>query len=137
MRGRRPAGPNFVDTLTGDAVAKERLRIVLETIAGQRRVGEACAQLGISEQRFDELRAEALQAAVSALEPKPLGRKPQAITTEESEVAQLRARIAELEAQVQVAAVRAEVAAILPHTAAAVEKKSLLRMKHRRLKLKR
>jgi hypothetical protein len=121
MRGRRPAGPNFVDTLTGDAVAKERLRVVLETIAGQRRVAAACARLGISEQRFDELRAEALQAAVAALEPKPLGRKPQS-TSGESELAQLRARVAELEAQVKVAAVRAEVAAILPRTGAAAEK---------------
>jgi hypothetical protein len=117
MRGRRPAGPNFVDTLTGDAVAKERLRIVLETMAGQRRVSAACAQLGISEQRFDELRAEAMQAAVMALEPKPLGRKPQSITPEQSELAQLRARIAELEAQVKVESVRAEVAAILPRAA--------------------
>jgi multidrug resistance efflux pump len=73
--------------------------------------------LGISEQRFDELRAEAMQAAVAALEPKPLGRKPQTVTAEESELAQLRARIAELEAQVRVADVRAEVAAILPPTA--------------------
>lgn len=124
MRGRHPAGPNFVDKLTGDAIAKERLRIVLETISGQRRVIDACAYLGISEQRFDELRLEALQAAVAALEPKAPGRKPRTATPEEAEVVQLRARVAALEAEVQVAAVRAEVAAILPQTAAAAEKKT-------------
>jgi transposase-like protein len=124
MRGRHPAGPNFVDKLTGDATAKERLRIVLETISGQRRVIDACAHLGISEQRFDELRLEALQAAVAALEPKAPGRKPRTATPEEAEIVQLRARVAALEAEVQVAAVRAEVAAILPHTAAAAEKKT-------------
>jgi transposase-like protein len=124
MRGRHPAGPEFVDKLSGDVTAKERLRIVLETIAGQRRVASACTQLGVSEQRFDELRAEALQAAVTALAPKPLGRKPQSASPAPSEVEQLRARIAALEAQLQVAAVRAEVAAILPHTAAAAEKKT-------------
>lgn len=124
MRGRHPSGPECVDKLSGDAIAKERLRVVLETIAGRRRVGDACAQLGVSEQRFDELRAEALQAAVTALEPKPLGRKPRTPSAEASELERLRARIAELEAQVQVAAVRAEVAAILPHTAAAAEKKT-------------
>lgn len=74
-------------------------------------------------------------AALAALSPKPLGRRPQ--TPEDVEVQQLQERIGELEAQLQVAAVRTEVAAILPHTAAAVKKKSLLRLKHRRLKLKR
>jgi transposase-like protein len=124
MRGRHPAGPEFVDQLAGEAIAKERLRIVLETISGQRRVIDACAHLGISEQRFDELRLEALQAAVAALEPKPPGRKPRSTAPDEAEVTQLRARVAALEAELQVAAVRAEVAAILPHTAAATEKKT-------------
>jgi hypothetical protein len=123
MRGRHPAGPDFVDKLTGDATAKERLRIVLETISGQRRVIDACAHLGISEARFDELRLEALQAAVAALEPKTPGRKPRSAVPDAAEVAGLRARVAALEAEAQVAAVRAEVAAILPHTAAAAEAK--------------
>ena len=124
MRGRHPAGPDFVNKLTGDATAKERLRIVLETISGERRVIDACAHLGISEARFDELRLEALQAAVAALEPKPPGRKPRAMAPDEAEVAQLRARVAALEAEIKVVAVRAQVAAILPHTAAAAEKKT-------------
>ena len=124
MRGRHPSGPEFVDQLSGDAVAKERLRVVLETIAGQRRVAEACALLNISEQRFDELRAEALQAAVAALEPKPPGRKPRTPPAGHAEVEALRRRVNELEAQLKVAVVRAEVAAILPHTAAAAEKKT-------------
>lgn len=122
MRGRHPSGPEFVDHLSGDATAKERLRVVLETIAGVRRVGEACALLNVSEQRFDELRAEALQAAVAALEPKPPGRKPHTPSAEQTEVEALRRRVAQLEAQLKVAAVRAEVAAILPHTAAARKK---------------
>jgi Helix-turn-helix domain len=124
MRGRHPSGPEFVDQLAGDATAKERLRVVLETMAGQRRVSEACTQLGISEQRFDELRAAALQAAVAALEPKPPGRKPQSSTAEHVELELLRSRVTELEARLKVAAVRTEVAAILSHTAAASEKKT-------------
>ena len=87
MRGRHPAGPDFVDKLTGDATAKERLRIVLETISGQRRVIDACAALGISEQRFDELRLEALQAAVAALSLKTPDRKPRCTVQDEVEVA--------------------------------------------------
>jgi transposase-like protein len=117
MRGRHPSGPSFVDKLPGHTTAKERLRVVLETIAGDCRVSEACERLGISEQRFDELRLEALQGAIAALEPKPLGRRPQASSTDDAEVRQLKDRVAELEAQLQIAAVRTEVAAILPHNA--------------------
>lgn len=124
MRGRYPSGPEFVDKLTGDEVAKERLRVVLETLAGTCRVGEACEKLQLSEQRFDQLRIEALAGALAALEPKPLGRKPTIATPAEREAEQLRARVAKLEAQLRVAAVRTEVAAILPHTAAAAEKKT-------------
>src|SRR5262249_6175364 len=45
MRGRFPAGPSYVDKLEGSAAAKERLKVVLETLAGQCRVQEACARL--------------------------------------------------------------------------------------------
>ena len=104
MRGRRPAGPGFVDKLAGEEAAKERLKIVLETIAGQRRVTDACAALGLSEQRFDELRLEALQAAVAALTPKTPGRKPRLESPEAEAIARLEARVADLEAQLRVAA---------------------------------
>jgi len=124
MRGRHPSGPEIVERLSGDAAAKERLRVVLETLAGTCRVGEACQRLNISEQRFDQVRAEALQAALAALEPRPLGRPPRPASPDEAEAERLRARVAELEAQLRVAAVRTEVAAILPHTAAAAEKKT-------------
>ncbi|HEY7077969.1 MAG TPA: helix-turn-helix domain-containing protein [Solirubrobacteraceae bacterium] len=112
-----------MDKLSGDAAAKERLRVVLETLAGTCRVSDACQRLNISEQRFDQVRVEALQAALAALAPKPLGRPPRTTSPAEAEAEQLRARVAELEAQLHVAAVRTEVAAILPHTAAAAEKK--------------
>ena len=78
MRGRHPSGPEFVDKLPGDATAKDRLRVVLETLTGACRVQEACERLNLSEQRFDQVRIEALQAALTALEPKPSGRPPRA-----------------------------------------------------------
>ena len=124
MRGRHPSGPEYVDRLSGDTAAKERLRVVLETLAGTCRVSDACQRLNISEPRFDQVRIEALQAALAALEPKPLGRPPRPSSPAEIELEQLRTRVAELEAQLRVAAVRTEVAAILPHTAAAAEKKT-------------
>src|SRR5205085_1816850 len=42
MRGRRPAGPNYVNSLQGSELARERLRIILQTVAGQLSVQEAC-----------------------------------------------------------------------------------------------
>jgi hypothetical protein len=124
MRGRYPSGPEFVDKLPGDTAAKERLRVVLETLTGACRVGEACQRLNLSEQRFDQVRIDALQAALAALEPKPIGRPPRATSPAEDELARLRSRVAELEAQLRVAAVRTEIAAIVPHTVAAAEKKT-------------
>ena len=75
MRGRYPSGPEYVDVqhLHGSAQAKERLRVILETMMGQWRVGEACERLGICEQRFRQLRAELLQAALERLEGRPTG----------------------------------------------------------------
>jgi hypothetical protein len=58
VRGRKPYGPSAVGRLAGSPQARERLRLVLETLAGTCRVQEACARLGLSEQRFDQLRTQ-------------------------------------------------------------------------------
>lgn len=75
MRGRKPSGPAAVARLPGSPLARQRLQAVLETLAGTCRVQEACRRLGLSEQRFDQLRAQALQAGLDALEPRPGGRR--------------------------------------------------------------
>ena len=67
MRGRLPSGPEFVAKLPGHEQAKQRLQIVLETLAGTLRVQDACARLNLSEQRFEQLRIEALGDAVLGL----------------------------------------------------------------------
>jgi hypothetical protein len=76
MRGRRPVGPELAERQEGSAEARRRMRVVLETIAGTRRVHEACEQLGVCEQRFEALRATAIRAGVAALEARPIGRPP-------------------------------------------------------------
>ncbi len=123
MRGRYPSGPEFVDKLDGSREAKERLRVLLATVAGHLRVGDACARLGVKESRFDQLRVELLQAALAAAERRPAGRPPRQPTADENEVTCLRQRVAELEAELRVALVRVEIAAALPHTAAGAQKK--------------
>ena len=117
MRGRYPSGPEYVDVqhLHGSAQAKERLRVILETMMGQWRVGEACERLGICEQRFRQLRAELLQAALERLEGRPPGRPRRA--KEPAEVAGLRQQLAAMQQELHVAQVREEIALALPRLA--------------------
>jgi hypothetical protein len=112
MRGRIPAGPESVEHLDGSDKAKERLRVILETIMGRRRAQEACALLDISEQRYRQLRETLLQAALASLEDRPAGRprRPE----EPEEMTALRRHVAELERELEVARVREEIALALP-----------------------
>jgi hypothetical protein len=113
MRGRRPVGPELAERLDGSAEAGRRMRVILETIAGTRRVHQACAELGICEQRFEALRATAIRAGVAALEARPVGRPPKVLSAAQAEIMRLEGRIADLEAQLHLAAVGAELASVL------------------------
>jgi hypothetical protein len=112
MRGRKPSGPAAVERLPGSPLARQRLRVVLETLAGTCRIQEACDQLGLSEQRFDQLRTQVLQAGLDSLEPRAAGRRPRPAPA--AEVATLQARVSELEIEVHAARVREEIALALP-----------------------
>ena len=46
MRGRNPSGPEYVDQPEGSERAKERLKAVLETLAGSCRVRDAVRDWG-------------------------------------------------------------------------------------------
>ena len=113
MRGRIPAGPEYVEHLEGSDKAKERLRVILETMMGKWRVHEACVRLGICEQRFRQLREALLQAALEGIEDQPAGRprRPE----QPAETAGLRRQLESLERELQVAQVREEVILALPH----------------------
>jgi hypothetical protein len=118
MRGRHAIGPEIAETLGGSELAGRRMRVVLETIAGTRRVTEACAELGICQQRFEAIRQEAIQAGVAALELRPAGRPRKDVTAADTEAARLRQRIVELEAQLRAARIQAELATTFPRLAA-------------------
>src|SRR5262245_3572027 len=119
MRGRRPAGPEYVEQLHASGEAKQRLRAVLETLAGRLRVHEACAQLGIGPVRFHALRHSVLQAALAALEPRPAGRPAREAATSADD-----ARLEELATQLEAAQLREEVALIRAVPDANAEKKT-------------
>jgi hypothetical protein len=113
-RGRRPEWARAVERLEGSAVAKERLRALLEALTGRQAVGQACLWLGLGERRFRELRDAMLQAALSGLEPRSVGRPPQAGGAPDARVVELEAQVRELKLDLQAAQVREEIALVLP-----------------------
>jgi hypothetical protein len=115
MRGRLPSGPEYVEQLEGSATAKQRVQVILETIAGTCRVLEACERLGISEPRFEQLRIQILQAALDRLEPRPAGRPARTTTPADQRLGALEAEIAELKLKLQVSQARTEIALALPN----------------------
>ena len=119
MRGRLPAGPEYVEKLQGPPDAKRRLEIILRTLAGTCRVQQACAELGVSEARFHQLRQEALQAALDGLTPRPAGR-PQAAPAD-PRVAELEQQTETLRLELVASQTREEIALVLPRLAQAGE----------------
>jgi len=114
-RGRPPSGPALVDALDGSPQAKERLKIILETVSGSRSIPSACAALGLSEAAFYRLRERTLCEAVAGLEPRPAGRPRVEVSPEAKQVQVLAQEVARLETELHAARVREEVALTMPH----------------------
>ena len=115
MVGRKPLGPALVEHLDGSADAKERLELILATIAGQVSVVDAADRLGISEAMFYKLRTRVLQLSLADLEPKPIGRPAQRPSEAAAQSAELAQRVAELERELSAQTVRLELAQTMPH----------------------
>ena len=144
MAGRKPLGPALVEHLDGSASAKERLELILQTLAGHVSVVEACRQLEISEAMFYKLRNRVLQICVDDLEPKPRGRPARHVTAHEERSTELAAEIVTLERELAAQTVRLELAQTLPqvvrHVPSGSEKKPnrrTLRPQNRRKKHRR
>jgi hypothetical protein len=106
-----------VEDCEGPVQAKQRARVIFETMAGKYRVPEACRILKICEQRFYQLRAQLVRAAVNEFAPKPAGRRRR--PAESEEMTALRAQVEELKRELQAAHVREEIALVLPNRAQA------------------
>jgi hypothetical protein len=100
--------------LAGSALAKERLRILLETLTGRCHIGEACRRLGISEARFYQLREQMLTAALAGLEPRAAGRPRRLQSAADDEVARLRQQLADQDLELKLAQTREEIALVVP-----------------------
>jgi hypothetical protein len=113
-RGRPPIGPSLVDGLEGPDEAKRRLRVILETVAGTRMVTDACAELGLSEAAFHNLRKQALAAAVESLAPRPAGRPRNDSDPEQRRIRELEEQVFVLKKDQLAARIREEIAATMP-----------------------
>jgi hypothetical protein len=107
-------GPALATQLDGSQRAKERMEVILETIASGATIDEASSRLGIKAARFYRLRTEVLQAGLARLEPRPIGRPSQHPTAAEERCRELERRIEELEAELKIAGVREEIARVMP-----------------------
>jgi hypothetical protein len=98
--------------LSGSTAAKERLHVVLETLAGRCRVQEACARLQLSEPRFHQIRTQILQAGLDSLAARPAGRPRRPVPDERLQT--LEATVADLAIELQATRAREEIALVLP-----------------------
>lgn len=115
MGGRKPLGPALVEHLEGSTNAKERLELILATIAGQVSVVDASERLGISEAMFYKVRTRVLQVCLEDLEPKPLGRPPVRLTEDQQQRQELAEQVAALQRELAAQSVRVELLQALPH----------------------
>lgn len=113
-RGRKPKGPELVTHLAGSDAARERLKRIVDSLAGRATVAEVCAELGIGESRFHQLRSEALQAAVDRLEPRTAGRPATQVSPTDARVAELERQLRELKWELHACQIRLELAEALP-----------------------
>jgi hypothetical protein len=86
---------DHVHVRCGTYEEKRRLEVILRTLHGELTVAEACADLGIGESRFHEIRALAIEGAMDALRPGQGGR-PRKDRPPPEEVEKLRREVREL-----------------------------------------
>ena len=114
-RGCKPKGSALVEHLDGSLQAKERLEVILNTLAGRLTIDQACRHLGVKEARFHRLRMEVLEAGLARLEPRSAGRPRQTATAEEIRRNELEHEVAVLRSELKIAAVREEIARVMPN----------------------
>jgi transposase-like protein len=113
---RPTSGEKMLDPLPGTAEAKARLAAIMATMSGEKSIPEACAELGIGEARFHEMRKEFLASALGLLERKTAGRKPaEAAEATPERVAELKEEVQTLQVELEASRIRTEIALTMPH----------------------
>ena len=114
--GRPPKGGEIAERTACSAEAKRRARAILDAMRGALTVAQACAEMGVGEARYYQLRDRFLAEGVAGLEPRPGGR-PRKAPPQDAEVRELEARVARLELELKAAQIREQIALVLPRLA--------------------
>lgn len=114
-------GPRLVDETEGSDQACRRLKVMLETISGQKKIAEACEELGISAAQFHKLRNKMMQGALLSLEPAAPGRPRATIEEADERIAAMQDEIRQLRIELRAAQIREEIALLMPHLVKAPE----------------
>jgi hypothetical protein len=113
-RGRPPKGSALVEKFEGSEEAKERLKTIVATLTGELTMWEAWGHLGVSEQRFHQMRDEVLQSGLAVVEPKQVGRPRVEESEDAVQVRELKERVKRLELEVKAGYVRTMIALTMP-----------------------
>lgn len=113
--GRPPQKTALVESLTGPEELKARLRVILATLSGELTIAQACQQLNVGESRFHELRKQALEGALKAIEPGQSGRPGKELTPEQAKLQEMQQQLEKLEYELRLSKTQAELAKALPH----------------------
>lgn len=115
-RGRPHQGAELVEKLEdGSQVARQRLKVIFQTIAGVFTVQQACQILQINRSAFNKLRSQFIANAVPLLEPKTPGRKKRVITPLEIENQRLLEENQRLKFELRAQQLREEIGILMPH----------------------
>ena len=112
-RGRRPSVSRLLKGLDGSEEARQRLELILDTLAGHQTLADAAGQLGLSDRHLHTLRMQLLQQALYWLQPRPPGRPEQ--RTLATTLDPRAEEIQRLRVELNAARVREEIALALPH----------------------
>lgn len=113
--GRKPLAAGHVDRLQGSEHARQRMRLLLQCMLGEKTIPEACEELGICEARFHTLRQRWMQESLALLEPRRTGRPCKEPSREELQqrASRLERENQQLTQQLREARVQLEVAQIV------------------------
>jgi hypothetical protein len=115
-RGRPHEGAELVEKLEdGSEVARQRLKVIFQTLSGVFTVQQACQILQINRSAFNKLRSQFIANAVQLLEPRTPGRKKKVVTPQEIENQRLIEENQRLKFELRAQQLREEIGLLMPH----------------------
>lgn len=114
--GRPHQGAELVEKLDeGSEEARQRLKVIFQTLAGVFTVEQACQILQINRSAFNKLRSQFIANAVQLLEPRAPGRKKKVVTPQEIQNQRLREENDRLKFELRAQQLREEIGLLMPH----------------------